>query len=112
MGIAHQGDRLSGKQVNPCQQRDSPQPFSNEIRKLRQLLGKPNGDPSHDKKGTLDDEKALGAWLANTPVYLQLQWFDTVECTKVSSELRNRRWSSEITARDKLFLEKLGMTQD
>ncbi len=86
--------------------------YSNEIRKLRQLLGKPNGEPSHDTKGNLDDEKALGTWLANTPIYLQLQWFDTVESTKVSSELRNKRWSTEITARDKMFLDKLGMTQD
>lgn len=48
----------------------------------------------------------------NTPIYLQLQWFDTVESTKVSSELRNKRWSTEITARDKMFLNKLGITQD
>ncbi len=86
--------------------------YSNEIRKLRQLLGRANGEPSHDMKGNLDDEKALGTWLANTPIYLQLQWFDTVECTKVSSELRNKRWSTEITARDKMFLDKLGITQD
>ena len=86
--------------------------YSNEIRKLRQLLGKPNGEPSHDTKGNLNDEKALGTWLANTPIYLQLQWFDTVESTKVSSELRNKRWSTEIIARDKMFLDKLGMTQD
>lgn len=86
--------------------------YSNEIRKLRQLLGKPNGEPSHDTKDNLDDEKALETWLANTPIYLQLQWFDTVECTKVSSELQNKRWSTEITARDKMFLDKLGMMQD
>lgn len=86
--------------------------YSNEIRKLRQLLGKPNGEPPHDTKGNLDDEKALGTWLANTPIYLQLQWFDTVESTKVSSELRNKRWSTEIIARDKMFLDKLGITQD
>ncbi len=86
--------------------------YSNEIRKLRQFLGKPNGEPSHDTKDNLDDEKALETWLANTPIYLQLQWFDTVECTKVSSELRNKRWSTEITARDRMFLDKLGITQD
>ena len=83
--------------------------YSNEIRKLKQLLGKPNGESSHDTKGNLDDEKALKSWLQNTPVYLQLQWFDTVENTTVSSELRNKRWSTVVTARDSMFLEKLGI---
>ena len=83
--------------------------YSNEIRKLKQLLGKPNGESSHDTKGNFDDEKALKSWLQNTPVYLQLQWFDTVENTTVSSELRNKRWSTEVTARDSMFLEKLGI---
>lgn len=83
--------------------------YSNEIRKLKQLLGKPNGEAGHDTKGNLDDEKALKSWLQNTPIYLQLQWFDTVENTSVSSELRNKRWSTEVTARDSLFLEKLGI---
>lgn len=83
--------------------------YSNEIRKLKQILGKPNGDADHDTKGSLNDEKALKSWLENTPVYLQLQWFDTVENTTVSSELRNRRWSTEVTARDRMFLNKLGI---
>lgn len=83
--------------------------YSNEIRKLKQLLGEPNGDASHDTKENLDDEKALRSWLQNTPIYLQLQWFDTVETTTVSSELRNKRWSTEVTARDTMFLDKLGI---
>lgn len=83
--------------------------YSNEIRKLKQLLGKPNGEAIHDTKGNLDDEKSLKSWLQNTPIYLQLQWFDTVENTSVSYELRNKRWSTEVTARDNMFLEKLGI---
>lgn len=84
--------------------------YSNEIRKLKQLLGEPNGDVSHDTKKNLEVEKRLKSWLQNMPIYLQLQWFDTVENTKVSSELRNKRWSSEIIARDKLYLDKLGIS--
>ncbi len=83
--------------------------YSNEIRKLKQLLGEPNGDASHDTKGNLNGEKELKSWLQNTPIYLQLQWFDVVENTTVSSELRNKRWSTEITARDSMFLKKLGI---
>jgi len=83
--------------------------YSNEIRKLKQLLGKPNGEACHDTKRNLDNEKALKSWLQNTPIYLQLQWFDTTENTTISSELRNKRWSTEVTARDSIFLEKLGI---
>lgn len=49
------------------------------------------------------------SWLCNTPLYLQLQWFDTVENVDVSVKLKRRRWTSEITARDALYLEKLGV---
>ena len=47
--------------------------------------------------------------MENTPLYLQLQWFDVIEEVKVSSELHSKRWSSEITSRDRLYLEKLGV---
>ena len=40
---------------------------------------------------------------------LQLQWFDTVEEVKISSELRSKRWNTEVTERDRLYLTKLGM---
>lgn len=83
--------------------------YSNEIHRLKQLLGEPDGSAGHDTKGNFDAEKELKSWLQNTPIYLQLQWFDTVETTTVSSELRNKRWSTEVTARDSMFLDKLGI---
>jgi hypothetical protein len=54
-------------------------------------------------------ERKLKAWLDNTPIYLILQWFDTVEGVKVSSKLLSKRWTTEITTRDKLFLDKMGV---
>ncbi len=35
--------------------------------------------------------------------------YDTVEEAKVSTKLRNIRWTTEITQRDQMFLEKLGV---
>ncbi len=64
---------------------------------------------THDKKTVIDDGLSLKSWLCNTPLYLQLQWFDTVENVDVSVKLKRRRWTSEITARDALYLEKLGV---
>ena len=72
-------------------------------------LGTQNKDGIRTKE-TVDLGEKLLTWMENTPVYLQLQWFDTVEEVKVSSELRNKRWNTEITARDALYLEKLGMS--
>ena len=46
----------------------------------------------------------------NTPIYLVLQWFDAIEGVNVSSKLLSKRWTTEITLRDKMFLEKLGVT--
>jgi len=84
--------------------------LSEEIRKLKESLAKPNGNPKHDSKENLELEKKLNAWLGNTPIYLILQWFDTVESFKVSSSLHSMRWNTEVTARDRMLLEKLGIT--
>lgn len=47
----------------------------------------------------------------NTPLYLQLQWFDTIESVNVSVKLKNHRWTTEMTSRDALYLEKLGVVR-
>lgn len=82
--------------------------LSNEIRNMKKSLGVKNGDPEHDTAANLKLEKKLKAWLDNSPIYLVLQWFDTVEGVKVSSKLTSKRWTTEITSRDKMFLDKLG----
>ena len=84
--------------------------LSNEIRNMKEILGVKNGDPKHDTEKNLSLEKQLKTWLNNSPIYLVLQWFDTVEGVKVSSKLISKRWTTEITSRDRLFLEKLGVT--
>jgi len=83
--------------------------LGNEVRNVKQPLGIKNGDPKHDTEAVLKLERKLKGWLDNTPIYLILQWFDTVEGVKVSSKLLTKRWTTEITARDKLFLDKLGV---
>jgi hypothetical protein len=65
--------------------------------------------PAHDAAANLSLEKRLKGWLDNSPIYLVLQWFDTVEGVKVSSKLLSKRWTTEITLRDKMFLEKMGV---
>ena len=83
--------------------------LSEQVRQLKLSLGRENGDPAHDNKDTLDRENRLKVWLKNTPIYLVLQWFDAVEEVKVSTKLLSKRWTTEITGRDQLFLDKLGV---
>ena len=84
--------------------------LSDKIRSVKKLLGVKNGDPIHDSAANLKLENQLKSWLENSPIYLVLQWFDTVEGVKVSSKLLSKRWTTEITARDRMFLGKMGVT--
>ena len=84
--------------------------LSEELRKLKTVLGTEIGDAEHDTKNNIDNELKLKSWLCNTPLYLQLQWFDTVESVDISAKLKNKRWTTEITSRDALYLEKLGVS--
>ena len=84
--------------------------FSEEIRKLKAELDSEinSGDL---KSEILKTTKKLKTWVDNTPLYLQLQWFDTVEQVVVSTKLRKRRWNTEVTACDALYLDKIGLHQ-
>ncbi len=83
--------------------------LSEQIREMKLTLAIENGDPVHDSKENMKVESKLKSWLKNTPVYLALQWFYTIEKVNISSKLHAKRWSTELTERDRLFLTKLGM---
>lgn len=78
---------------------------------MKETLGTPNGDPLHDLKKNLDLESKLKSWLDNTPLYLQMQWFDVIETVEISTALPTRRFSTEATLRDQLYLERLGVVK-
>lgn len=82
--------------------------LSEAVRQMKASLGVPNGDHDHDLKQNLDLEKKLKSWLENTPIYRQLQWFDAIEGVEISTALHSKRWTTEITKRDGLYLKKLG----
>ena len=85
--------------------------FSEEIRKLKAVLDSEiNGGDL--KSEVLKTTKKLRTWVNNTPLYLQLQWFDTVEQVEISTKLRKRRWNTEVTSCDALYLKKIGLYQE
>ena len=83
--------------------------LSEQLRQVKQSLALEIADPENETAQSLKLRKKLLSWLKNTPVYLTLQWFDAVEEVRVSTKLRSKRWTTEITERDRLFLEKLGV---
>ena len=80
-----------------------------KIGQMKTELGKKTGDPKHDTKEILELESSLKKWLTDTSFSNILRWFDAYETTEVSTTVANRRWNSETTKRDRLFLEQLGM---
>lgn len=81
----------------------------NMVRDMKGTLGRENGDPKHDTKEVLDAEKGLRTWLNKRSLHNVLRWFDAYETFEVSSDIRKKKWSTETTKRDRLFLRKLGM---
>ena len=84
--------------------------FAEEVRKLKLVLGNECDGTNHKTKKQINLERKLKCWLNDTPLYLQLQWFDVIEGVQISSKLKSIRWATETTARDKLYLEMLGMS--
>ena len=83
--------------------------FSRRIRELKAGLGARNGVREHDLKANLDREKALRLWLDNTSVQEIFDWFDAVEKIDVATPYARQIWTTEVVARDRMFLEKLGI---
>jgi hypothetical protein len=80
-----------------------------KIGQMKSELGKKTGDHKHDTKKQLALELSLKKWLVDTSFSNVLRWFDAYETTTVSTAVAYRRWNSETTKRDRLFLERLGM---
>jgi hypothetical protein len=60
-------------------------------------------------KALLKLEKKLENWIAQRSLAQILDWFDCIETTKIQTVMGSYRWSTESVARDRLFLNYLGM---
>ncbi len=52
--------------------------------------------------------KSLKAGLTTHQFIFNCNGFDAIEGVEVSSVLKSKRWSTELTRRDNMYLEKLG----
>ena len=83
--------------------------FSDQVRQMKQSLSYSPEEVRKMNKAELKANQKLLTWIKNTPLYIQLQWFDTVENVNISDTLRNKRWNTETTLRDRNYLTRLGL---
>lgn len=77
-----------------------------KIKEVREGLGKEAvGKP----EVVVKLERKLDKWLEQRSLAQILDWFDCIETTIVQTVMSNYRWSTESIARDRLFLERLGL---
>ena len=86
--------------------------LSRAISQMKNTLAIPNGDHDHDLQQNLKAEKKLLDWLKHTSIERIFAWFDCTEQTTVNTDMAHRRWQTEATSRDRLFLSKLGVIQN
>ena len=80
--------------------------LNRRIRLLKETLGENDGSKT---KEMLKREKALKTWLDSRSLIQILEWFDAVTETRIQTQFARRRVTTETTARDDLFLQKLGV---
>ena len=81
--------------------------LTKKIKDVQARLGK---NESEKTKALVTLEMKLGKWLEQRSLAQILDWFDCIETTYVQTAMGNYRWSTESVARDRLFLEYLGVT--
>lgn len=83
--------------------------IAKKIEEVKKKLG-------HDENGKSAEqiklEKKLLAWLENHSMAQIFDWFDCIETTAVKNDSAELRWSTESVARDRLFLNVLGVTKE
>jgi hypothetical protein len=81
--------------------------LTKKIKEVQSRLGK---NEEEKTKELLKLEKKLGTWLEQRSLAQILDWFDCIETTQVKTAMGEYRWSTESVARDRLFLDYLGVT--
>ncbi len=81
--------------------------LTKKIKEVQAGLGK---NESGKTQALIKLERKLDKWLDQRSPAQILDWFDCIETTTVQTAMGNYRWSTESVARDRLFLEYLGVT--
>lgn len=82
--------------------------LTKKIKEVQNRLGK---NENGKTKALVTLERKLDKWIEQRSLAQILDWFDCIETTSVKTAMGNFRWSTESVARDRLFLEYLGVTR-
>ena len=99
-------DTLDGQMLVQFLAQSMHESFETMLRNLRDTLAIPTGDIEHDTSEKLKEEKRLKNWIRKTSMHNILSWFDAIEEMSVSGR---KKWRTEVTKRDRLFINKLGI---
>jgi len=80
--------------------------LAKKIKDVQARLGKIE---SGKTKVLITLEEKLARWLEQRSLTQILDWYDCIETTNVQTSMGHHRWSTESVARDRLFLEYLGV---
>lgn len=83
--------------------------ISKKLEEVKETLGREEDGKSAE---LIKAEKKLLAWLENHSLAQIFDWFDCIETTPVKNASAELRWSTEIVARDRLLLTRLGVIQE
>ena len=84
--------------------------MSSKLRSLEQELALPNGEAEHDSQKNMKLQLDLKRWLRKNSIANILDAFDTTNIEEVHSSGKSSKTTSSTTARDRLFLSSLGIT--
>lgn len=98
-------DTLDGQMLIQFLSQSLHESFASMLRVQKETLAIANGDMDHDNRDNMNQEKALKNWLRKTSMNGILQWFDAIQRTDADG----KHWKTEMSKRDRLFLEKLGV---
>ena len=84
----------------------------NEIKRIKKEL---EHDITQSKatgknKTAAAKKQKLLLWLNKQSLFSLLSWFDAIEETSVSTQIKSKRWNTEVLERDRMFLNMLGVT--
>ena len=104
----HSGDVLHGRRFAQFAALCYRAKFCKKLKEIKAVLAKP--DPAKTQ-ARLKQEKKLLSWLEDRSVQDIFDWFDCIQTTTADTPAGRFRWSTESVARDRLFLDLLGLPQ-
>lgn len=82
-----------------------------KIKTIKQSLRNDIDQSKRENRGKVlaGKKQKLLTWLNSMSLQDILSWFDAIEITEVSSQIKARRWNTEVLERDRMLLQMLGI---